>query len=81
MTIRLATQPDTMADRVLRVFRKERAYIVPVETERSLGPHASVCSRKESFWSCLLRSKNAPLPQGRMTRQQMEEFISKEGCQ
>jgi hypothetical protein len=74
MTIRLATQPDNVVDRVLQCVGKERAYIMPHNTERTFGPHVYAITRKESFWCCLLRGKNAPLPSGYITRRQLDEL-------
>ena len=74
MTIQLRTEPDSLADRVLKTFGKERAYILPVDAGRTLGPYATAVTRKESFWSCLTRSKSTPLPPHHMTRKQVEDM-------
>ncbi len=78
MTIRLQTQPDVFADRVLRLFGKRRAYVLPVEDERRFGSFSYAITTKESFWSALIRSKDAPLPKGLISKQQMEDLINGE---
>ncbi|SIQ94778.1 hypothetical protein SAMN05920897_11927 [Alkalispirochaeta americana] len=38
MTIHIQKQPETLADRILRLFGKERAYIIPTGVEKAHGP-------------------------------------------
>jgi hypothetical protein len=77
MTIRIHAEPDTFADRVLAALGKERAYILPPPgIENELGPFVQTAARRESFLACLLRRKNAPLPNGRLTRKQVADLLS-----
>lgn len=75
MTIKLNKTPDTLADRILRYAGKERAYIVPSGSEETMGPHVYACAVKESFWSALLRPKGAPLPEGSMSSQAVDDLL------
>lgn len=61
MTMRLP-QPG-LADRILGLFGKRRGVVVPKGTVDSV-PYGQVYLQWEGFWSALLRSADAPLPDG-----------------
>jgi hypothetical protein len=57
MTIRIP--PETVLDRILRLFGKERLVVIPQSTVRlcnELGPYVQVTARRESFITALFRA-------------------------
>jgi hypothetical protein len=60
MTIRIP--PETVFDRILRLFGKERLVVIPQAAVRlcnELGPHIQVMARRESFFTALFRFRGS----------------------
>jgi hypothetical protein len=55
---------------------KERAYIIPSQSDPKLVPYAYHVMHKEPFLAALFRRKQRPLPDGLISKEQMEELIN-----
>lgn len=72
MTLKIPPPTNTLGDRILRRLGKERALLAPCDTDRRAGVGGYAVLRPESFWRTLLRSRGAPLPEHRVSRQSLE---------
>ena len=62
MTIKI---PDpSIGDKILQMFGKKRALIIPKGPFGGMGLDAYAYAVKESFWSALLRPCDSKLPSG-----------------
>jgi hypothetical protein len=62
MTIKIPKK--TIGDKVLKALGRKRGVQIPTEIYKEFGPYAYATGQKESFVKALLRPKNAPLPEG-----------------
>jgi hypothetical protein len=62
MTIQLPKK--TLGDWVLKLFGKKRAFSVPDDPYKRLGPYVCARASRESFWQALGRPKSKSPPPG-----------------
>ena len=64
MTIKF--EKTNVFDSILGALGKRRGVVIPKGVYQKYGPYVYAVARRESFWKALVRSKNAPMPEGVM---------------
>ena len=75
MTIKLPK--PSIADKFLILIGKKRAFRLPFEIYKKLGPYAYAQAEKESFWRALVRTRNQEPPEGWIY---LDKIIPGENC-
>ncbi len=73
MTLRIET--SGLADKILALFGKRRALILP---RAGKPPYGNYLIRRESFWGALLRPAGRPLPSGRVYPGELDDSVDHE---